>query len=203
MFIFCWSSNFVENVELNESMAAKMASRVFYLVYYNCIKSEFEQIITQLRWSNKDNSKWLQGKFHWLLLSISYKCFTPYKHCNFTRTVLWYYHRAWVACGAKRRKSLLQGHWMLTFSSCVMQYTKRFIQKSHLLTLLNSIHKQLYAIFYHILRELTTCNWPLLSLLLLYWIASRSEYRYCVSLETQLNTFIYSKPESNVNNIKI
>ena len=28
MFIFCWSSNFVEKVVLNESMAAKMASRV-------------------------------------------------------------------------------------------------------------------------------------------------------------------------------
>ena len=37
MFIFCWSSNFVEKVVLNESMAAKMASRVSYLVYYNCI----------------------------------------------------------------------------------------------------------------------------------------------------------------------
>ena len=37
MFIFCWSTNFVENVVLNESMAAIMASRVSYLVYYNCI----------------------------------------------------------------------------------------------------------------------------------------------------------------------
>ena len=37
MFIFCWSSNFEEKVELNESMAAKMASRVSYLVYYYCI----------------------------------------------------------------------------------------------------------------------------------------------------------------------
>ena len=37
MFIFCWSSNFVEKVVLNESMAAKMASRVSYLVYYYCI----------------------------------------------------------------------------------------------------------------------------------------------------------------------
>ena len=25
---------------------------------------------------------------------------TPYKHCNFTGTVLWYYHRAWVTCAA-------------------------------------------------------------------------------------------------------
>ena len=33
----CWSSNVVENVVLNESMAAKMASLVSYLVYYNCI----------------------------------------------------------------------------------------------------------------------------------------------------------------------
>ena len=34
MFIFCWSSNFMENVVLNESMVAKMASRASYLVYY-------------------------------------------------------------------------------------------------------------------------------------------------------------------------
>ena len=25
--------------------------------------------------------------------------FTSYKYCNFTGTVLWYYHRAWVTCG--------------------------------------------------------------------------------------------------------
>ena len=37
MFIFCRSLNFVEKVVLNENMAAKMASRVSYLVYYNCI----------------------------------------------------------------------------------------------------------------------------------------------------------------------
>ena len=36
-FIFRWSSNFVEKVVLNESMSAKMASRVSYLVYYYCI----------------------------------------------------------------------------------------------------------------------------------------------------------------------
>ena len=34
MFIFCWSSNFVKKVVLNESMAVKMASLVSYLVYY-------------------------------------------------------------------------------------------------------------------------------------------------------------------------
>ena len=36
MFIFRWSSNFQEKVVLNESMSAKMAPRVFYLVYYYC-----------------------------------------------------------------------------------------------------------------------------------------------------------------------
>ena len=36
MFIFCWSSNFVEKVVLNESMSSKMAPRVSYLVYYYC-----------------------------------------------------------------------------------------------------------------------------------------------------------------------
>ena len=43
MFIFRWSSNFVENVVLNENMSAKMASRVSYLVYYYCIQSPFKQ----------------------------------------------------------------------------------------------------------------------------------------------------------------
>ena len=28
--------------------------------------------------------------------------FTPYKHCNFTGTVPWCYHRAWVTCGYGR-----------------------------------------------------------------------------------------------------
>ena len=37
MFIFRWSSNFVEKVVFNESMSAKIASRVSYLVYYYCI----------------------------------------------------------------------------------------------------------------------------------------------------------------------
>ena len=32
----CWSSNFVEKAVLNESMVAKMISRVSYVVYY-CI----------------------------------------------------------------------------------------------------------------------------------------------------------------------
>ena len=37
MFIFRWSSNFVEKVVLKGSMAAKMASSVSYLVHYYCI----------------------------------------------------------------------------------------------------------------------------------------------------------------------
>ena len=36
MFIFRWSSNFVEKVVLNENMSGKMAPRVSYLVYYYC-----------------------------------------------------------------------------------------------------------------------------------------------------------------------
>ena len=37
MFIFRWSSNFVEKVVLKARMAAKIVSRVSYLVYYYCI----------------------------------------------------------------------------------------------------------------------------------------------------------------------
>ena len=50
MFIFFRSSDFVEKV------AGGMASRVSYLVYYYCIYSEFEQIITKLRWTINDNN---------------------------------------------------------------------------------------------------------------------------------------------------
>ena len=39
---FCWSSNFVEKVVLNESMGAKTASLVSFLVYYDYIWSEFQ-----------------------------------------------------------------------------------------------------------------------------------------------------------------
>ena len=50
----------MEKVVLKGGMAAKMASRVSYLtlyiVHYYCIWSEFEQIITKLRWSIKDNN---------------------------------------------------------------------------------------------------------------------------------------------------
>ena len=41
MFIFRWSSNFVEKVVLNGSMLAKMASRVSYFVYYLSNKPHF------------------------------------------------------------------------------------------------------------------------------------------------------------------
>ena len=45
MFIFCWSSNFVGKVVLNESLAAKMASLVSYLVYYLTIYSPKAKLI--------------------------------------------------------------------------------------------------------------------------------------------------------------
>ena len=52
------------------------------------------------------------------------------KHCQHT-----YYKQN--SC-AKRQKSLLQGHWMLSFSSCVMQHTKRTIKKIPPTTIIHS-----------------------------------------------------------------
>ena len=51
----------MEKVVLNESMSAKMAPRVSYLVLYIIIVDRVNlnkllQIITKLRWSNKDNN---------------------------------------------------------------------------------------------------------------------------------------------------
>ena len=37
------------------------------------MEGEFEQIITKIRLSIEDNNNWLHSKFHWPLLSISYK----------------------------------------------------------------------------------------------------------------------------------
>ena len=47
MFIFLWSSNFVEKVVLKGSMAAKMASRVSYLVYYYFISIDHSLLCIQ------------------------------------------------------------------------------------------------------------------------------------------------------------
>ena len=49
----------MEKVVLNESMSAKMASRVSYLyiiIVYRVNLNKLLQIITKLRWSNKDNN---------------------------------------------------------------------------------------------------------------------------------------------------
>ena len=49
----------MEKVVFNESMSAKMASRVSYLVYIIVDRvnlNKLLQIITKLRWSNKDNN---------------------------------------------------------------------------------------------------------------------------------------------------
>ena len=59
LFILCWHVYLpleFEKVVLKGSMAAKMASRVSYLVYYYFIQSEFKQIITKFRWSIKNNN---------------------------------------------------------------------------------------------------------------------------------------------------
>ena len=60
MFIFCWSSNFVEKVVLNESITAKMASRVsptlYIIIVFIVTLNKLLQIITKLRWNNKDNN---------------------------------------------------------------------------------------------------------------------------------------------------
>ena len=85
--------------------SCRLVSPTLYInIVYRVNLNKLLQIMTKLRWSNKDNNNKLQSKFHWSLFSISYKfldrSFTPYKHCNFTGTALWYYHRAWVTCGS-------------------------------------------------------------------------------------------------------
>ena len=84
------------------------ASRAFHIVYY------IDYIATV--W-NVNLSK-LSRNFFWVLRTTITNCrvsfidfysafptnfrieFLPHtKHCHFTGTVLWYYHRAWVTCG--------------------------------------------------------------------------------------------------------
>ena len=49
-----------------------------------------------------------------------------YKHCKFTGTVLWYYHRAWVTCGVTiglRVKSGYTFHALPLFYLRVQKFT--------------------------------------------------------------------------------
>ena len=59
MFIFRWSSNFMENVVLNETMSAKwhLVFPTLYIIIVDRMNlNKLLQIITKLRWSNKDNN---------------------------------------------------------------------------------------------------------------------------------------------------
>ena len=55
----------------------------------------------------------LSGGWIWVnyhknpFLQILRSYFTPYKHCDFTGTVLWYYHRPWVTCVLECHKNNL------------------------------------------------------------------------------------------------
>ena len=52
MFIYRWSSNFVEKV----GWATENSSRASWLVYYIAWEGEFEQNIAKIRLSIKDNT---------------------------------------------------------------------------------------------------------------------------------------------------
>ena len=54
-------------------MAAKMPASVSYLVYYrHCMEGEFEQIMTKIRWSVKENNNYITAELQVLLTFISY-----------------------------------------------------------------------------------------------------------------------------------
>ena len=56
MSIFCWSSNFVENVGLERDHGGRDAISCLLPCVLYCMKGEFEKIITKIRLSVKDNN---------------------------------------------------------------------------------------------------------------------------------------------------
>ena len=94
-----------------------------------------------------------------------------YKYNKNWETALAYLLRTKVSCKAAEIAATRSLNAHLFF---VMQHTKRSIKKSHLLRLLHHEH---FTDMHH--RSPYTSNWPLLSFLLLYWIAGN---RYCISL---------------------
>ena len=61
MFMYRWTSNFLEKVVLEREHGGRDAQMRCHLVYY--IEAEFEQIVTKIRLSIRDNN-YLQNKFH-------------------------------------------------------------------------------------------------------------------------------------------
>ena len=83
-----------------------------------------------------------------------------------------YYHK--TLAQSSTNHSVLQGHWILSFSLCFMQHTKRSIKKIPP-TEITTFHT--CDIHHHF--GAGQSNWPLLSFLLMY---CRSEYRYRISV---------------------
>ena len=72
----------------------------------NCIKQFLQQIMKTMRCAGDNINTWReyasiceQFSLKWThVVHFEQVFFYPIKHCNFTGTVLWYYHRAWVTC---------------------------------------------------------------------------------------------------------
>ena len=102
MFIFRWSSNFVEKVERERDgedgiLCLLPCILLLYRVNLNKLSRNFVGALrtttTNCRVSFIDIYLVFLRNFR-----IVQCIFTPYKHCNFIGTTLWYYHRAWVTC---------------------------------------------------------------------------------------------------------
>ena len=55
--------------------------------------------------------------------------FLPHtKHCNFTGTVLWYYHRAWVKCAHRQRDNTCSKQWIQDNDFLILLLSLTYVQ---------------------------------------------------------------------------
>ena len=83
-------------------MAAGMSSRASHLVYYIVRRANLSKLLWKFFWALLKRTATTNCRVSFIVLyflQIKDRIFTPYKHCNVTGIVLWYYHGDWVTCG--------------------------------------------------------------------------------------------------------
>ena len=91
------------------SMTADMPSHASYLVYIEW-RVNLSKLSQKPVWTLRTTTTNPRVSFidlYWVFPTNLRSYFTPYKHCVFTGTVLWYYHTAWVTCTVECHKNNL------------------------------------------------------------------------------------------------
>ena len=106
---FCWSSNFVEKVVLNESRRRGwhlVSPTLYIIIVYRVNLNKLSRNFVEAIRTTTTNCR-VRFIDLYLVFPTNFRIvFLAHTNTNFTRTVLCYYHRAWVTCANTSRLAI-------------------------------------------------------------------------------------------------